>query len=233
MRVTAHRLSKAYGYLWALKDVNLELAQGECVAILGPNGAGKSTLLRLLCALLRPTRGDVLLDGISPQEALARASIGLLSPHDHLYEKLTAEENLRLFLSLYRRENDRRRLRDALGDVGLTDWAAEYVSSFSSGMRCRLSIAKWLLLEPKLLLVDEPYGVLDGSGVDLLEAELKRVCDRGGCVVMATHHILRATNLCTRAMILRQGRIIFDEPKRSPWPSFDQAIGEFLPRGGR
>ena len=233
MRVTAHRLSKAYGYLWALKDVNLELAQGECVAILGPNGAGKSTLLRLLCALVRPTRGEIGIDDIAPQEALARASIGLLSPHDHLYEKLTAEENLRLFLSLYRRENDRRRLRDALGDVGLTDWAAEYVSSFSSGMRCRLSIAKWLLLEPKLLLVDEPYGVLDGSGVDLLEAELKRVCDRGGCVVMATHHILRATNLCTRAMILRQGRIIFDEPKRSPWPSFDQAIGEFLPRGGK
>ena len=233
MRVTAHQLSKAYGYVWALRDVNLELAQGECVALLGPNGAGKSTLLRLLCALIRPTRGDIGIDGISPQEARARASIGLLSPHDHLYEKLTAEENLKLFLSLYRRAADGDRMKTALADVGLGDWAAEYVSSFSSGMRCRLSIAKWLLLEPRLLLVDEPYGVLDGGGVDLLETQLKRVCDRGGCVLMATHHILRATDLCTRAMILRQGRIIFDEPKRSPWESFDQAIGEFLPRGGK
>ena len=231
MRVTAHQLSKAYGYLWALRDVNLELAQGECVALLGPNGAGKTTLLKLLCALIRPTRGDIGIDGISPQEA--RASIGLLSPHDHLYEKLTAEENLKLFMSLYRRPTDGDRMKTTLADVGLGDWAAEYVSTFSSGMRCRLSIAKWLLLEPRLLLVDEPYGVLDGGGVDLLEAQLKRVCARGGCVLMATHHILRATALCTRAMILRQGRIIFDEPKRSPWESFDQAIGEFLPRGGR
>lgn len=233
MRVTAHQLSKAYGYVWALRDVNLELADGECVALLGPNGAGKSTLLRLLCALIRPTRGDIGIDGISPEEARARAVIGLLSPHDHLYEKLTAEENLKLFLSLYRREADRGRMEAALGEVGLKDWTAEYVSSFSSGMRCRLSIAKWLLLEPKLLLVDEPYGVLDGSGVDLLEAQLRRVCERGGCVLMATHHILRATDLCTRAAILRQGRIIFDEPKRSPWESFDLAIGEFLPRGGK
>ncbi len=231
MRVVLRQLSKAYGFLWALKDINIEVESGECVALLGPNGAGKTTLLRLLSALLHPTTGEIELDGVKLRQdsSRLRSSIGFLSPNEHFYESLTARENLRLFVSLYGREKNVQDIEKTLDDVGLTHWSDDFVSSLSSGMKCRLAIAKWLLLEPKLLLLDEPYGALDGSGVDLLEAYTKRLCHNGGIVVMATHHIPRVLNVCSRALILHQGKLIFDEPRQEPWESFHRAFAEFLP----
>lgn len=233
MRVTVRHFSKAYGFVWALRDIDLDLCDGDCVALLGPNGAGKTTLLKALCGLLRPTMGEICFDGTKLRHGPARLqpAIGLLSPGDHLYDKLTAKENLRLFLALYNRQEKEDDLAKALAAAGLADWSGEYVAAFSSGMKCRLSIAKWLLLEPKLLLVDEPYGVLDGSGVDLLETHLKNVCQSGGIVVTATHHVTRAVALCSRAVILRRGKIIFDEAKRTPWDGIYRAVEEFLPKG--
>lgn len=235
MRVVVDRLSKAYGFLWALKDLSLDLQSGECVALLGPNGAGKTTLLKLLSALLYPTTGEIELDGerLHQGSYRLRSCIGFLSPHDHLYENLTAKENLRFFNSLYGKGNKLQEVDKTLEAVGLTRWSDDYVSSLSSGMRCRLAIAKWLLLEPKLLLLDEPYGALDGSGVDLLETYLRRLCRSGGIVVMATHHVPRILTLCSRALILHQGKLIFDEPRQEPWENFHRAFGEFLPRGER
>ncbi len=233
MHLEVRRLSKSYGFAWALKEIDLELRSGDCVALLGPNGAGKTTLLKALCGLLRPTMGEICTDGTKLRHGPARLqpAIGLLSPGDHLYDKLTAEENLRLFLALYNRQKNRGEIGNALAAAGLSDWSGEYVASLSSGMKCRLSIAKWLLLEPKLLLVDEPYGVLDGSGVDLLETHLKNVCRSGGIVVMATHHVTRAVALCSRAVILRRGKIIFNETKRTPWDGIYRAVEDFLPKG--
>jgi heme ABC exporter ATP-binding subunit CcmA len=233
LHLEVRRLSKSYGFTWALKEIDLELRSGDCVALLGPNGAGKTTLLKALCGLLRPTMGEICADGTRLRHGPARLqpAIGLLSPGDHLYDKLTAEENLRLFLALYNRQENRGEIGNALAAAGLSDWSGEYVAAFSSGMKCRLSIAKWLLLEPKLLLVDEPYGVLDGSGVDLLETHLKNVCRSGGIVVTATHHVTRAVALCSRAIVLRRGKVVFDEPKRTPWDSIHRVVGEFMPRG--
>lgn len=233
MRVVVRQLSKAYGFLWALRDLSLELQSGECVALVGPNGAGKTTFLKLLSALLYPSTGEIELDGerLGQGSSRVRSSIGFLSPNDHLYENLTAKENLRFFISLYGKGKNSHEVEEALDEVGLIRWSNDYVSSLSSGMKCRLAIAKWLLLQPKLLLLDEPYGVLDGSGVDLLETYLRRLCRNGGIVVMATHHVPRALTLCSRALILHQGRVIFDEPRQEPWESFHRVFGEFLPRG--
>jgi ABC-type multidrug transport system ATPase subunit len=115
--------------------------------------------------------------------------------------------------------------------VELTDRADDYASTLSSGMKCRLSIAKWNLLQPGLLLLDEPYGVLDGSGVDLLETFLKAHCRKGNIVIMASHHVSRVLKICNRAIILHQGRLTFNAPRQQPWPDFDKAFGEFLPHG--
>ena len=233
MHLEARGLSKSYGFAWALRDIDLELRSGDSVALLGPNGAGKTTLLKALAGLLRPTSGEIHCDRADLRRAPARLRpiIGLLSPSDHLYEKLTAEENLRLFLALYRQKEKNDDIPGALSAAGLADRSGEYVAALSSGMKCRLSIAKWLLLEPKLLLVDEPYGVLDGGGVDLLEDQLKNVCRSGGIVVMATHDVARAAAYCSRAVILRRGQLIFDEAKQTPWESFYSAVDEFRPRG--
>ena len=235
LRVVVHNLSKSYGFLWAVRKIDLELQPGECVALLGPNGAGKTTLLKLLSALLHPSAGEILIDGqrLHQGSSRLRSAIGLISPNEHLYEGLSAGENLRFFNALYGRQKRPRDVEDALKAVGLSRWSNDYVSSLSSGMKCRLAIAKWLLLEPQLLLLDEPYGVLDGSGVDLLETYLQRLRQNGGIVMMATHHVPRVLNICSRALILHQGGLIFDEPRQDPWESFHRAFADFLPRGER
>lgn len=232
MIVAVRQLSKAYGFMWALRDLHLDFGQGDCVALLGPNGAGKTTLLKLLSALIYPTTGNIEIDGERVQygNSPLRSAIGFLSPHGYLYEKLTARENLRFFISLYGKEKSSQEVDRALDQVGLSRWSDDHASSLSHGMKCRLAIAKWLLLEPKLLLLDEPYGVLDGSGIDLLEEYVKSLCRTGGIVVMATHHVSRILPLCSRALILHQGTIIFDEPRQEPWDNFHRAFAEFLPR---
>ena len=233
MRLTVKQLAKAYGYLWALRQLDLTLAPGELVALLGPNGAGKTTLLKLLAGLTSPTSGVIELDGQAlTANATARGQIGLLAPAEHLYDQLTVRENLRFFAALYNKQSSASRLQTALEEVGLSARADEYVGNLSAGMKCRLSIAKWRLLDPGLLLLDEPYGVLDGNGVDLLESFLRGHCAKGHIVIVASHHVARVLDLCGRALILHQGRLQFDQLKQMPWPAFDQAFGDFLPRGG-
>jgi len=232
LRVTVHNLAKAYGFLWALKDIDIDLPPGSFVALLGPNGAGKTTLLKLLAGLTVASSGSIEIGGkpLRRGDLVWRDQVGLLTPGDHLYENLTAAENLRFFCGLYSRGVSAGEIDAALQAVELAHRAADWVGSLSSGMRCRLSIAKWQILNPGLLLLDEPYGVLDGKGIDLLEHFLRNHCAVGNVVVMASHHISRALSLCNRAIILHQGRVSFDEPKRQPWPSFVKAFGEFLPQ---
>ena len=233
MNLTVQKLSKAYGFFWALKDLNLDLPPGELVALLGPNGAGKTTLLRLIAGLIPPSLGKIELDAVpfSRTNGSSRAQIGLLTPAAHLYEDLTVRENLEFFTSLYGRSHDADIINAALASVDLSSRADELVSTLSSGMKCRLSIAKWDLLKPGLLLLDEPYGVLDGSGVDLLEEFLKAHCRKGNLVVLASHHVSRVLKICSRAIILHQGRMTFNAPRQQPWPEFDKAFQEFLPHG--
>ena len=233
MHLTVQKLSKAYGFFWALKDVNLDLPPGELVALLGPNGAGKTTLLKLIAGLIPPSLGKIGLDRVpfSRANLSSRAQIGLLAPAAHLYEDLTVRENLDFFTSLYGQNHDAAGINAALALVDLSGRADELVSTLSSGMKCRLSIAKWDLLKPGLLLLDEPYGVLDGSGVDLLEEFLKAHCRKGNLVILASHHVSRVLKICSRVIILHQGRMTFNAPRQQPWPEFDKAFRDFLPHG--
>ncbi len=232
MHLTVRHLAKAYGLLWALKDVSFDLPAGEVVALLGPNGSGKTTLLKILAGLIAPTTGEMLLDGsnFNRSAPLQRAVVGFLAPGDHLYENLTVRENLSFFSSLYRKNQTTLEVDATLREVGLSHRSEEYVAVLSSGMKCRLSIAKWKLLGPRLLLLDEPYGVLDGSGTDLLESFLRAQRDEGSVTIIASHHVARVLHLCTRALILHQGRLTFNEARQQPWESFTRAYGEFLPQ---
>jgi heme ABC exporter ATP-binding subunit CcmA len=233
LHVTVRQLSKAYGFLWALKDLSLDLSPGELVALLGPNGAGKSTFLKLLAGLIRPTAGSMKFDSNELYRAgeAERSKVGLLAPGEHLYENLTVRENVKFFTALYKRMRSWEEIDAALSHVGLKDRADEYVSALSSGMKCKLAVAKWSLLEPPLMLLDEPYGALDGSGIDLLESFLQNQCAKGHIVLMASHHVARVMRICTRAIVLHHGRVTFDEPRQQPWESFTRAFSEFLPHG--
>jgi heme exporter protein A len=233
LHLTVQKLSKAYGFFWALKDLNLDLPPGELVALLGPNGAGKTTLLKLIAGLISPSRGKIELDSVpfSRANGSSRAQIGLLAPAAHLYEDLTVRENLDFFTSLYGRKHDAGSINAALASVDLSGRADELASTLSSGMKCRLSIAKWNLLKPGLLLLDEPYGVLDGGGVDLLEEFLTAHCRKGNLVILASHHVSRVLKICSRAIILHRGQMTFNAPRQQPWPDFDEAFRDFLPHG--
>jgi heme ABC exporter ATP-binding subunit CcmA len=233
LHLTVRHLAKAYGLRWALKDVSFDLPAGEVVALLGPNGAGKTTLLKLLAGLISPTAGEIVLDGsnFSRNATVQRSAIGLLAPGEHLYENLTVRENLVFFTSLYKKRGVSAQIDATLDEVGLKHRSEEYVAALSSGMKCRLSIAQWKLLEPGLLLLDEPYGVLDGNGIDLLEIFLRAQSRKGSVVLIASHHVARVLNLCTRAVILHQGRLTFNEVRQQSWDSFNRAFGEFLPHG--
>ena len=208
MNLCVRQLSKAFGSQWALLNVNFELRPGDCVALLGPNGAGKTTLLKILSALMQPTSGAVEFKDTGGRSS--RARVGYFVPGSHLYDHLTARENLRLFTSLYGEKKTRVELDDALNRVGLLKRGDEFVAALSSGMKCRLVIAKWMLLEPSLLLFDEPYGPLDGRGIDLLEGFVAGMVRSQKTVMIATHQVPRALNLCPRALILNQGTMVFD-----------------------
>ena len=233
MQLIVRDLFKAYGFFWALKGVNLDLSPGECVALTGPNGAGKTTFLKLLGGLIYPTRGEILLDGaaFSRTATHLRSTIAFLAPGEHLYEDLTVRENLAFFSALYHQNKAATDIDTALDAVGLKRWSSEYVAALSSGMKFRLAVAKSQLLDPGLLLLDEPYGVLDGEGVNILEAFLKSQRGKGNIVIIASHHISRVLQLCTRAIILHQGKLIFNEPRQQPWNSFERAFADFLPHG--
>ncbi len=226
LSVRMDRVSKVYGLLWALREVRLELEPGEWVALLGPNGAGKTTLLRLLAALAYPTAGAIELFGkpLPYGNSPLRGKIGFLASGGHLYDNLTVSENLRFFVSLYRGDATPEERRAVLNEVGLHEKTGEYVSTLSLGMRCRLAIAKWRLVNPGLLLVDEPYGALDPPGVDMLNRFLESLCAGGGIVVLATHDVPRVLERCSRAVMLNRGRIVFDELRQDPWDSFHAAF---------
>ena len=217
-------------FMWALRDLNLELAPAILLRYWAPTARARHVVK--LCGLIDPTQGQVDFAG-APRAASDRAAPANRPAHPrrHLYDNLTVIENIKFFSALYRRGAPPQAIERALAEVNLLQRAGEYAGNLSSGMKCRLSLAKWQLIEPGLLLLDEPYGVLDGSGVDLLENFLKAHCARGNIVIMASHHVARVLKLCTRALILHQGRLTFNEARQEPWPSFNAAFGAFLPHG--
>ncbi len=208
------KLSKVFGLLPALQGVDFIVERGEFVLLLGANGSGKSTLLRLLCGLSKPSAGAIRIGGWElPREAMAvRAQIGLVAHRPLLYENLTARENLDFYGKLYGIEAAERgkRCSDMLRQVGLLRRADSLVRTFSRGMQQRLSIARALLHQPHLLLLDEPYSGLDQAASEILDGLLTSARQAGRTIILSTHLLERAPQMAERALILSHGRIGFD-----------------------
>ncbi len=214
--IETQALTKAYDLLVVLRRLDLNVHRGEFVALLGPNGSGKSTLLRLLAGLTRPTSGVIRIGGWEiPREAAAvRAQIGMVSHKVLLYENLTALENLRFFARLYHiaPAAAEARARARLEQVGLARRADSLVRTFSRGMQQRLSIARALLHDPDVLLLDEPYTGLDQDASATLDGLLHQAHAEGRTIVMSTHQLDRAADIASRALILSRGSVGFDAP---------------------
>jgi heme exporter protein A len=215
--VVVHGLSRSYGPVRALDEVDLTLRQGEFLTIFGPNGAGKTTLLKILAGLVKPTSGSVTLFGLSPRDHpdAVKRRLGLIAHAGLLYGGLTARDNLRFYARLYDLKAPDARADALLDEVGLADRAGHLVRGFSRGMQQRLSIARALIHDPDLVLLDEPYTGLDQHASRMLRGILDQVRGQGRTVVMVTHHLDEGLQISSRIAIMARGRIAWDAPTAS------------------
>ena len=207
--VDVQGLMKVFGRTLALDAVDLRVESGEVVALLGPNGAGKTTLLKLLATAVKPSAGGgrVLgLDLLKGRDAIRRR-IGMISHNHHLYEELTAEENLQFAATMHGMRVEGGAVMKALTEVGLDGPARWKVRTFSTGMKRRLVIGKMLLFEPDLLFLDEPHNTLDQAAIALLNGYVASVTARGGAAVVATHNLSRAYGMADRFVLMRDGAV--------------------------
>lgn len=215
--IEATGLVKAYGLLPVLRGLELEVMRGQFVALLGPNGSGKSTLLRMLAGLSKPTAGKIQIGGWTlPDEAAAiRSQIGMVSHKPLLYDTLTAYENLAFFARLYNLPDKTldARIHEMLAQVGLEKRADSLARTFSRGMQQRLTIARALLHDPHVLLLDEPYTGLDQQAAGVLDDLLETARDsQQHTIIMATHQIDRAARLASRVVMIAGGKVAYDRP---------------------
>jgi len=192
--VRARGLERRFGEKRALRGLDLDLGERDCLVVTGPNGSGKSTLLALLAGLLAPTRGEL-------EVSAARGSIGFLAHEPLVYRELTALENLELYGRLYRVRERRERIGMLLERYGLWDARRERVSAYSRGMVQRLALCRALLHDPRLLLLDEPFSSLDAAGAEVLDAELAALAGERA-LVLATHEPERVRPLATLDLAL-------------------------------
>jgi len=212
--VEARALEKWYGPLPAVRGIGFSLARGEFLTVFGPNGAGKTTLLRILCGAVKPTRGEVRVAGLDvAKEEGARRRIGLLSHQTFLYPGLSAAENLDFYGRLYGLPRRRDLVREALESVGLSDRGDDRVRTFSGGMQQRLALARTLLHDPEVVLLDEPYTGLDPHAAAMLRRVLERLKDGRRTVVLVTHNLSQGLELADRVAVQVGGRWVSDEPR--------------------
>ncbi len=200
LAIDAQHIGRRFGRRWALVDVTFQLRRGAVMMLAGHNGSGKTTLLRVLATLLRPDLGRATVGGfdVAKEREPLRKKIALLSHHSYLYEALTARENLAFIGKDF----------DAMLErVGLAERADDAVSTFSAGMRKRLSFARVLIQKPEIVFLDEPYGQLDPQGFALVDEVVAELKGRGATIVVATHQVEHVVHYADERITLSAGRI--------------------------
>jgi len=248
--VQARSLSLTYGgETRALAEVDFTIPQGQFVSIVGPSGCGKSTLLRIIAGLVPPTAGEITVGGSAPRIARKQQTrVSFVFQDATLLPWRTVSANIGLPLELEHASRDQRDTltRDAAQRVGLADFARHFPDELSGGMRMRVSLARALVTNPELLLLDEPFAALDDITRQMLNEELMRLwAGRGWTGIFVTHNIAEAVFLSQRILVMsaRPGRIVADVPvkfetPRSPalrsQPEFGRLVGkvtEYLRKG--
>jgi ABC-2 type transport system ATP-binding protein len=210
--LAARSLTKRFGSRTALKDVSFELRAGEIVAVIGPNGAGKTTLLSILAGILAPTEGEL---------TRAPREVGWVPQEPALYAKLSVAQNLRLFARLEKLPDPEAAVTRMLREAGLEDRADDEVGKLSGGNQQRVNIAIGLLVEPPVLLLDEPSASLDPRQRERLWEFIAALAGSGTAVAFSTHNVAEAERYATRVLVLVDGELLF-----SGTPSeLEQAVG--------
>jgi len=210
--IAIHDLVKRYGKFTAVDGVSLEVTPGEIHGFLGPNGAGKTTTIRMIAGLLKPTAGRILVNDhdLASEPEKAKASLGFIPDRPFIYEKLTAGEFQRFHAGLYGLEDAgvAGRVTEMLELFELGRWEHELVESFSHGMKQRLVMAAAFLHRPRAVLVDEPMVGLDPRGARLIKDVFRTMAGRGVAILMSTHTLEVAQEMCDLISIILKGKII-------------------------
>jgi ABC-2 type transport system ATP-binding protein len=205
------RLTKVYGTTWALRNVSLEIEKGDMFGLIGPNGAGKTTLIKILASLLRPTSGNATIDGHGCVGSQARRAIGYLPDFFGVYEDMRVREYLEFFASTYGVRNPQRgRIVD--GVLELTDLVEkknEIIGTLSRGMQQRLGLARVLVHDPKVLLLDEPASGLDPRARIEVRALLKELQRMGKTILISSHILADLADLCNKIGLIERGRLLY------------------------
>lgn len=202
-----------FGKVRALDGLSLRVEAGTVVGVVGPNGAGKTTLIDVICGLVRPDQGSVHVLGqdVTGDVAALRARIGILPQETALYDEVTPIQNLRFAAALYSVQRPAARIAEVLELVGLSSRANDVVRGFSGGMQRRLAIARALLHDPRLLILDEPTVGVDVEARHQIWAHIRSLRAGGRTVVLTTNYLDEAEALCDRVVILRGGKVLADD----------------------
>jgi ABC-2 type transport system ATP-binding protein len=210
--IAVENLVKRYGSFTAVDGVSINVAPGQIHGFLGPNGAGKTTSIRIIAGLLKPTSGRVFVNGhdLATEPEAAKAALGFIPDRPFIYEKLTAGEFLRFHAGLYGMSDDDidGRIKEMLEIFELGKWQNELVESFSHGMKQRLVMSAAFLHRPKAVLVDEPMVGLDPRGARLIKDVFRLMTQNGVAILMSTHTLEVAQEMCDVISIILKGRII-------------------------
>ena len=230
--IAVQHLVKEYGRFRAVDDVSFEVPSGEIHGFLGPNGAGKTTTMKMIAGLLKPSSGRILVNDhdLEAEPEAAKASLGFIPDRPYIYDKLTAGEFLTFHAGLFGMHGNgiQARVHEMLELFELRKWENELIESFSHGMKQRLVMSAAFLHRPRAVAVDEPMVGLDPRGARLIKDVFRKMSERGVAILMSTHTLEVAQEVCHRISIIQKGRIIaqgtVDEVRRIAGSTTDEHL---------
>ena len=213
MTIKINNLSKEYNKTLAVKNINFEIKKGSIIGLLGPNGCGKTTTIGMILGLIKPSSGSVIISGIDIENEKNRTNIlekvNFISPYVELPKKLTVEENLKVYGRLYGVKNLKEKIPKLMDDLNLIEFRNSKTGELSSGQKNRVSLAKALINEPEILLLDEPTASLDPDIGDYIRTYLENFASRKKTtILLASHNMNEVERLCSEVMMMKKGEII-------------------------
>jgi ABC-2 type transport system ATP-binding protein len=213
MTIEIKNLNKQYNKIFAVKNINFKINKGSIVGLLGPNGCGKTTTIGMILGLIKPTSGTVFINGQNIENENNRTKVlekvNFISPYVELPKKLTVEENLKVYGKLYGVNNLQDKISDLIKQLNLFEFKKRKTGELSSGQKNRVSLAKALINEPEILLLDEPTASLDPDVGDYIRTYIEGFASKKGTtILLASHNMNEVERLCTEVMMMKNGEII-------------------------
>ncbi len=213
--IETYKVSRKFGDLTAVEDLNLAVDKGEVLGFLGPNGAGKTTTIRILAGIIKPSSGYAVVAGVRTDESVEKLHevIGLLTESPGFYNRLSAYRNLEYFAGFYQGLDTPPQIEKYLKTMGLWERRLDKVGTYSKGMKQRLALARALLAEPKVLFLDEPTAGLDPEASEEVRGLIRKLSKEGRTIFLSTHNLTEAEQLCQRIAIFRTRLLALDTPQ--------------------